>query len=327
MLLSYSSTPDRFTLTEHRTLGVIVGGMLAIAGIVVLWLAITQGARTSDYVIGIPGTVLGLGIVVAWPRRVSVFDRTAGIARLTTLAGPRVIRAREIPLTDIVGVVLERGRVRYNTPVFDPALVLRSGERVLLTVNATGFFGLEQDAARAVREWLGLKSDAPLPARPVSTGAARTRRAWRIVGRSVAAAVMVAGFVIAALGALMASAQSNELRTSQPTRALVLGDSLDVWRERSGGERVRPMVHYQYVAAGATHESWRVWPVSRRGSRAWADSLIARFPAGDSVTAYTSPRYPWRSFLDPTPTEMPWGIIIFGGVVLLLGGIVFRAVR
>ena len=323
MLLDCVVEGDRLTITEQRTLAAVVGGALLIAGLIVLGSVAVQGGHASDVVIGATGTVIGAFVSGWWPRRRTILDRGADSARVETILGRRVTRIRVFPLHDVAAVIVERSAFRANRFVFRPELVLRSGARIALAMNATGFEGLEADVARQVREWLGVSDEAPAPPAVGGRPAAPPRapmgpvRRWTL--RLFTAAALLAGVTLALIGIRMQREQSAELRTWRPTRALVVFDSLNVWHDRRGQDRVRPVVRYRFAMNGRTYASERVWPIGRRGSRAWGDSLLRANRVGDSVTAYVNPADPRRAYLDRTPTSAPTEVIEFGTALAVAG--------
>lgn len=160
-LMDWTATPDRFAFAERRTIAIVAGGLCYAYGAVILWHAGMKGGRESDFVLGGFGALLGLVIMAVWPRRVVIFDRGAGMAQLATLVGWWIARARVIPLDEIADVVVEHATYRGSMQVLLPALVLHSGERVSFVFNESGRLGIEPNAARALREWLGLVAAAP----------------------------------------------------------------------------------------------------------------------------------------------------------------------
>ena len=266
MLLDCVVEGDRLTITEQRTLAAVVGGVLLIAGLVVLGSVAVPGGRARDVVIGATGTVIGAFVSGWWPRRRTILDRGADSARVETILGRRVTRIRVFPLHDVAAVIVERSAFRAAAP------------------------------PRA-------------PMGPV--------RRWTL--RLLTAAALLAGVTLALIGIRMQREQSAELRTWRPTRALVVFDSLNAWHDRRGQDRVRPVVRYRFAMNGRTYASERVWPIVRRGSRAWGDSLLRANRVGDSVTAYVNPADPRRAYLDRTPTSAPTEVIEFGTALAVAG--------
>jgi hypothetical protein len=135
--------------------------------------------------------------------------------------------------------------------------------------------------------------------------------------------VMVAGLV------LRLRIQANGRKAAAwPTAPGIVVSSEVVTRAMGGGRVLLPVVTYRYEVAGAALESigLRVGAPALFNSRARAQALADRYPAGSQVTVHYDPASPTIAALDLRVGE-GYGPLIayaFGGTFFVLG--VFTAI-
>ena len=143
-------TEGRLVLQEKPWLVLLVGGLFVIAGIVV---AVGAGEPWA----GVGSAMLGAIVILAFGNTVTAtFDK--GVNRFTrrTLG---LLRTSDIthPLDQIAGVIVEASRSAKASRGSRMAVTLASGARVPLTASySSGKSGKEQ-AAAAIRQFLGLQ--------------------------------------------------------------------------------------------------------------------------------------------------------------------------
>jgi hypothetical protein len=84
------------------------------------------------------------------------------------------------------------------------------------------------------------------------------------------------------------------------------------------GRSYLPRVKYTYAVAGTQYTSDQVYTVGRvGGSVAWVRRLVDGLP--DPVPVHYDPRDPTRSYLLVNPAWPVWVLVVFGGVLLVVG--------
>lgn len=115
--------------------------------------------------------------------------------------------------------------------------------------------------------------------------------------------------------------------TFQPVQATILESKVKS-RTRDGKRTYRPYVYYRYDVEGKGYRSKKyMYYYNLNTTRGNAEDIIARYPAGASVTAYYNPVYPKNAVLnnsEPDPTLFLIFITIFGAVYLLIVGSLIR---
>jgi len=147
-------TESRLVLQEKPWLVLLVGGLFVVAGLVV---AVAAGEPWA----GLGSAILGAMVILAFGNTVTAtFDKTTG--RFTrSVRG--LVRDSDVthPLSEVSGVGVEASPSANPSRGYRIALSLASGVRVPLTTSySSGKAGKEQ-AAAAIRQFLGLRHIPP----------------------------------------------------------------------------------------------------------------------------------------------------------------------
>lgn len=143
-----------------------------------------------------------------------------------------------------------------------------------------------------------------------------TPRGARIFGIGFAAFACI--FI--AVGGGMAWSQATKLTSWQPVAAKVVSSEVTSRHGSKGGTTYKPLVRFTYQVGGIEHSADTAMPIdmSTSGS-AWAQRIVARFPAGSQTTAYYDPRSPGDAFLVREANVFPYLIILFPMVHVCIG--------
>lgn len=110
------------------------------------------------------------------------------------------------------------------------------------------------------------------------------------------------------VGALSEWREAHMLRSFRPVTATVL--SSDVERvpghSASSSSTWRPLVRYEFVAAGERRIADRVTPLRESRSARWASDIARAYVPGATTTAYYDPADPGDAFLVRRRSWLPW---------------------
>ena len=130
-------------------------------------------------------------------------------------------------------------------------------------------------------------------------------------------AVLVVGLGMVGFGLVRAFAQNDMLSRYQPINATV--QSSGVEPGRFGG--YRPVIQYDYTVDKEQYQARRLTPLPTAGSMSWAEGLAAKFKPEQNITVYVDPLNAFSSFILPFGRFYPYGLILLGAAVVLLGPI------
>ena len=318
------STPDLLVLKD-------LGAPLRVSGLITL--AIGSAFAFAAFRSGVPGVsfavvaamaVAGGIAAIILPQRVTVvFDRAAHTVRISR----RSIRGStldEIDFNKITAVAAETPPTsRSAQQTWRVCIVLRDGARVPLTsyyISGTSQF----TAAAAASTFLGLQP--PPPGSGPAGAAAPPPAVKRPPSKFVLVLMTAFSLVFAVLGARLLWLEWHRLTVSLPVRAYVL--STDVVTVHSGGRNnstsYRPDVLFSYRVAGRDYSARTVTPLNESRSGHWAFNLVAKYRAGDSVTAWYDPARPQMAFLEHEWSLLPLVFIGFPLIFLTAAWIAFK---
>lgn len=105
--------------------------------------------------------------------------------------------------------------------------------------------------------------------------------------------------------------------------ATVTSTDIDVQTDDDGDKSYSPVVVYEYTVEGETYENDNVFPGGfqrSRGSRSWAEGIVAEYAVGSEATINYNPDDPSRAYLRNDGLPSLWIGGIAYAVVALLGG-------
>ncbi|MBX3358497.1 MAG: DUF3592 domain-containing protein [Phycisphaeraceae bacterium] len=118
------------------------------------------------------------------------------------------------------------------------------------------------------------------------------------MSKLIAVIMGLAGLLMVATGAGMVLSQWSLLSRVVKTDAIVTNTDVVEHRGSKGKRSYEPRVSFQFDVAGTTYRSSRYAPQHReKGSRAWAESVVARHPVGSKVEVWYDPGSPSVAFL------------------------------
>jgi hypothetical protein len=318
-------TPSQLVLHDGALGTVFMGTLFLVVGggAIALWIADPSGWSGNAgpwliYFVGGVFILVGIGLLALSADRRYVIDRAAGTARIIV---QRVLhrRSSEYPLTDLQDVALERSPGGSNQGSYYRIVFLtKSGSRVPWTPFSTNDEGNLSACASAVRRFCGWTGhEAPPPAPPLQLAGLSGHPVatnWGCVGAFLS--------IFAAAGLGFFGAEVVRVATWNPVTASVLSTDIKVVRGNKGSSYM-PVVQYQYQVAGVAYSSSRVLPIDISASHDWAERMITRFQAGETVTAYVNPRDPAKAFLVRKVSLLPLIFVAFPiAMVALLAWIV-----
>jgi hypothetical protein len=294
-------------------------------GLITLRLTSPQGwsGNAGPWLIYLVGGVfmtVGLAALVMSADRRFVFDRSAGIVRVTV---QRLAHRTtdEYALGDLKDVALERslGGTRQSTPSFRLVFLTKAGGRVPWTPYSTMDDGALASCASAVRTFCGWSGAAP-GAGPGASPLAAAPVTGNVSGHPVATNWGYVGSFLAifvAVGLGLFASEVYRVATWESVSARVLSTDIKAVRGDKGTSYT-PVVRYLYSVNGAQYESKQVLPLTISASYAWATRLRDRFRPGQVVTAYVNPSHPASAFLVRNVSLLP---LVFVAIPLLMVGV------
>jgi hypothetical protein len=297
-----------------------MGILFAAVGSLLLWY-ITHGhlAEQNAWVAVVVGgtfALAGLGMMLVAGDLLCTFDKRT---RTVAIRHRRLVRpgTETYNWSDIEDAALERTTMQSNQggrqePVYRPVFVMKDGTRAAWTPVYTNDLKRQANCIAAVRAfagWHAMAEDAQ------ASDAAAIRGAAAGVRRVRTLLFPFLGLFIA-VGTYLYAQQVRRYATWQPVRARITRTDLAASHDSKGGTTYRPVISYVYhrgpdivLATGATILNFS-------SSYAWAEGIRARFPVGDSVTAYVNPASPSQGFLIRQLSLFPLAFVVFP---LLLG--------
>ncbi|HEU5397561.1 MAG TPA: DUF3592 domain-containing protein [Verrucomicrobiae bacterium] len=116
-----------------------------------------------------------------------------------------------------------------------------------------------------------------------------------------------------------AQRQHRIVSTYQPVKATVLSSEVHRWEDSDHDVQYDPQIHYQYSTPDGTHLSDQLAPVSLSGSRAWAEAMVRRYPAGAKCDAFFDPANPSQAVLLLRYSFDPYKDMLQGAFILTSG--------
>ena len=296
-----------------------MGIVFAAVGSLLLWYT-THGhlAEHNAWVAVVVGgtfTLAGLGMMLFAGDLLCTFDkRTRTVAiRHRRLVSPGT---ETYNWSDIEDAALERTTMQTSQgrqePMYRPVFVMKDGTRAPWTAVSTNELQRQANCVAAVRAftgWHAMAEEAQV------SDAAAIQRATAGVRRVRTLLFPFLGIFVA-VGTLLYVQQVRRYATWQPVRARITRTDLATSHDSKGGTTYRPVISYVYhrgpdivLATGATILTFS-------SSYGWAEGIRARFPVGDSVTAYINPASPSQGFLIHQLSLFPLAFVV---LPLLLG--------
>jgi hypothetical protein len=117
--------------------------------------------------------------------------------------------------------------------------------------------------------------------------------------------LVAACVIFAIVGWRLLQAQEAPLRGAHPVNAAILRTDVVTHKDAQGRTVEQPIVMYSYQVDGVHYSTDRVTLREAARTGDWATRIVARFHAGDTVTAYYDPAAPGSAFLI---TERSWEV-------------------
>jgi len=140
----------------------------------------------------------------------------------------------------------------------------------------------------------------------------------------LSAILLVVGLTLVGYGAVGYVQASTALSDTVEVDAQITETNIEEVTAFRGDTMYAPAATFEYRYQGATYTSDHVFPAGtteRYRSRETAESLLAEFPAGETVTAYVSPGEPGEAFLRDARSDTSGRFFVFGGFIALVGGL------
>jgi hypothetical protein len=134
--------------------------------------------------------------------------------------------------------------------------------------------------------------------------------------------MLTLGTTMLAVGIWQLLQQHDATRGYVPVAARVRSAELVEDRVRTKqGEllRYRPIIRYEYSVGDAIYTGNRLSAVAESFSRADAEALVSRYPTGSDVVAFVKPSDPSQSVLLRLVSFKPYGLTMFGPLLLVAG--------
>jgi len=134
------------------------------------------------------------------------------------------------------------------------------------------------------------------------------------------------GLIFAALGGLFtllgvwtAITQARKLRTYVPAPATITSSEVAI-KSDSDGSTYAPKISYVYHAGGQAREGTAALAIEfSTSNRSWAEKIVRRYPPGKMTQAYVDPLHPEKAFLVHELTVMPYGMVMFSMIFVIIG--------
>jgi hypothetical protein len=131
--------------------------------------------------------------------------------------------------------------------------------------------------------------------------------------------------VIVLVGAGAMARQSLQVRRWPRAPGVILSSKLEtILATDESGPSFRPLIRYRYTADGEKREGRTlILGGLQDGGEDWARAVLARYPAGASVSVFCDPANPARSALEASLPPLARGLLVLG--LLLLFGVIYAA--
>lgn len=160
---------------------------------------------------------------------------------------------------------------------------------------------------------------------PPSTAGGKSQKKFLVIMWLSISLMLVLPFGFFLSGLASAQRQHRIIQTCQPVQAKILTSHVTSYKESRGGVHFVPEVKYQYEVEGKACQSERLMPLYGSGTEEWAQSVVARFPAGESCTAFYDPQDPGQAILlkrysfEPYFTMLEMAFCLAAGSFLIMG--------
>ena len=270
-----------------------------------------SGSPWVAYVVGVAFVIVGLVVFCLAEDDRIVLDGAAHVARIIRRGLWRQ-STTEVPFAKIQDVALEMSVMNTNrsnnTLTWRPVFVCADNSRVPWTPMSTSDRASQARAvaaARAMGGWNALPVEG-------SPALARAATAIKNIGCLYAFCAVFFGIML-----LMMGVQVAPLATWVPTPATVVSAGL-IPVQSHNGTSYQPSVTYRYSVNGTPYISGRVSALTESASRTWAQSVIDRYPAGATVTAWYDPKHPGNAIIDHHFARIPFIMMGIALAVVLL---------
>lgn len=136
----------------------------------------------------------------------------------------------------------------------------------------------------------------------------------RVLAFVVAAAVCLG---VLGIGLHWVYQQHTRITTFQPISVEIENS----WVRESKGRKYRtyePVIEYKFEKDGTWYRAEGLHPSYSKGRQAWAQAMVAKYPAGSTTQAYINPEDPTQAFLIPHYSSTPYCVFLIAGLFTVL---------
>lgn len=134
--------------------------------------------------------------------------------------------------------------------------------------------------------------------------------------------LVVLGLFLGGMGVLPTYEHHVAVQEGQPTTGVVQETEIEVKVDDDGDRSYHPRIEYEYVVDGQTYTSDNTFPgrfTRWRGSRSWAEDVVAAYGVGQEVTVHYDPSDPSNAYVHNDGLPFSW-FLGAGYVVLAVAG-------
>jgi len=143
--------------------------------------------------------------------------------------------------------------------------------------------------------------------------------------------MLVIGLALTGYGAYDYVQQSEALDDTETVDAAITDTGIEEIQQRRGRVDYEPTVTFEYSYGGETHTSSQLYPAAIApdyDTRSAAESQLAEYQTGETVTAYVDPDSPGSAFLRAERSGATLKFAGIGALLAIVGGVgAFRRLR
>jgi len=130
---------------------------------------------------------------------------------------------------------------------------------------------------------------------------------------------MIFSLIFMGGGGYQANKQASKIARAAPAQAVITGKRIETNLDNDGNTNYKPLVSFTFEFEGEAHSAENVHVIPMSSGQRWANRVLDRYSAGETVTAWVDPQDPSESFLDRTPSFIPYIFVVFPMIFFALG--------